>query len=168
MLKHGLGLPAPSVCRQYCHPDGAEWARYLKRHYVLYAMGEDCVVQMNVNVDFTDSKHVRIGSNARLSGCILFGHDGSINMIKKMTGLRLDSVGGIDLRDNVFSGHRAIIMPNVTIGPNAVVAADSVVTCDVPPNRVVGGIPAKKMATLDEYIEHCQQRTAGLPWIVIP
>ena len=34
-------------------------------------------------------------------------------------------------------------MPGVTIGENAVVAANPVVTKDVPPNAIVGGVPAK-------------------------
>ena len=37
----------------------------------------------------------------------------------------------------------AIILPSVTIGENAVVAAGAVVTKDVPPYAIVGGVPAK-------------------------
>ena len=35
------------------------------------------------------------------------------------------------------------------------IAAGSVVTKDVPPNSVWGGVPAKHLKTLDEYIEKC-------------
>lgn len=51
--------------------------------------------------------------------------------------------------DNVTICHhawicsRAIILPGVTIGEGAVVAAGAVVTNDVPPNTIVGGVPAK-------------------------
>jgi maltose O-acetyltransferase len=41
------------------------------------------------------------------------------------------------------------ILPGVTIGPGAVVAAGSVVTEDVAPNTMVGGVPAKFIKNLD-------------------
>lgn len=45
--------------------------------------------------------------------------------------------------NDVWLGTRCIVMPGVTIGDHAVVAANSVVTKDVPPYAVVGGVPAK-------------------------
>jgi chloramphenicol O-acetyltransferase type B len=45
--------------------------------------------------------------------------------------------------NNVQIGMRAFIMPGVTIGEGAVVAAGAVVTKDVPPYAVVAGSPAK-------------------------
>ncbi len=47
------------------------------------------------------------------------------------------------IEDYVFIGPRAIILPGVKIGKGAVVAAGAVVTKDVPPFAIVGGIPAK-------------------------
>lgn len=152
--------------RRLCKPVSAEWALYLKRNHVLYQMGDNCMI--NANVVFTDPKHVRLGNNVNLTGCTLIGHDGAVNMIKKMTGISLDSVGKIDILDNVFVGHGTTIMPGVTIGPYAIVAAGSVVTRDVPPNTIVGGVPAKKIGTVDEYIQRCEQRTAAFPWFGNP
>jgi carbonic anhydrase/acetyltransferase-like protein (isoleucine patch superfamily) len=65
----------------------------------------------------------------------------------------------------VFIGHRAIILPNVEIGPNAIVAAGAVVTKDVPPNSVVGGIPAKRICGIDQLVERLKASTAALPWV---
>lgn len=158
-LSHGhlLGL-----YRRICRPNGYQWAIYVKKFAGLYAMGEGCCIQSNVSI--TDPAHVRLGDNVHLTGCSLFGHDGVISMLKQYTGLKLDRVGKIDIRSNVFVGHQAIIMPGVTIGPNVIVAAGAVVSRDVPPNSLVGGVPARRICSLDEFIQRCQADTAKLPW----
>jgi acetyltransferase-like isoleucine patch superfamily enzyme len=51
--------------------------------------------------------------------------------------------GAVTLRDGCWIGIGAVILPGVTVGRNAVVAANAVVTKDVPDCAVVGGIPAK-------------------------
>ena len=49
----------------------------------------------------------------------------------------------IIIENGVWLGAAVTVMPGVTIGENAVVAANAVVTSDVPNNAVVGGIPAR-------------------------
>lgn len=56
--------------------------------------------------------------------------------------------------DNVFIGSGTIILGNVRIGPNAIVAAGSLVNQDVPPNTVVGGVPAKVIGDFNNFIKH--------------
>lgn len=51
----------------------------------------------------------------------------------------------ITIKDYVFIGPRAIILPNVTIGRGAVVAAGAVVTKDVPEMTIVAGVPAREI-----------------------
>lgn len=51
--------------------------------------------------------------------------------------------GDIILDDDVWVGYRAMILSGVHIGQGAVVAAGAVVTKDVPPYAIVGGVPAK-------------------------
>lgn len=53
---------------------------------------------------------------------------------------------------------RATILPNVTIGPNAIVGACAVVTKDVPPNSVGCGSPARVICTIEEYEGECAAR----------
>jgi len=48
-----------------------------------------------------------------------------------------------NIGNDVWVGHEAFIMPGVTIGDGAVVAARAVVTKDVPPYAVVAGVPAR-------------------------
>lgn len=51
--------------------------------------------------------------------------------------------GKIEIEDDVWIGEKALIMSNVKIGQGAVVAAGAVVSKDVPPYAIVGGVPAK-------------------------
>lgn len=55
----------------------------------------------------------------------------------------------IVLGRNVWLGANVTILPGVTVGDNAIVAAGAVVTKDVPANTVVGGVPAKAIKTID-------------------
>ena len=53
------------------------------------------------------------------------------------------------IKRNAWIGAAATILPGVTIGENAVVAAGAVVNKDVPDNTIVGGIPAKIIKTIE-------------------
>lgn len=54
-----------------------------------------------------------------------------------------DHVGPVTIGNRAWIGPNVIILRNVTIGEGAVIAAGAVVTHDVPPYTLVGGIPAK-------------------------
>lgn len=49
----------------------------------------------------------------------------------------------IHIGKNVWIGANSVVLPGVTVGDGAVIAAGAVVTRDVPQNTVVGGVPAK-------------------------
>lgn len=53
------------------------------------------------------------------------------------------------IEENVWIGAGATILPGVTVGKNSVVAAGALVHKNVPPNIVVGGIPAKTLKKLN-------------------
>lgn len=59
----------------------------------------------------------------------------------------LYSKGPVIIEDDVWIGDKATILPGVSIGKGAVIAANSVVTKDIPPYRIVGGNPAKIIKT---------------------
>jgi len=69
----------------------------------------------------------------------------------------------IVIEDNCQIGVNVTILPGVTIGPNSLVGAGSVVASDVPPNSVAAGNPAKVICTLDEYEEKCRANHIDIP-----
>jgi acetyltransferase-like isoleucine patch superfamily enzyme len=54
-------------------------------------------------------------------------------------------LGPVHLKAGCWIGTGAVILPGVTVGRNAVVAANAVVTGDVPDHAVVGGVPARAL-----------------------
>lgn len=56
-----------------------------------------------------------------------------------------DTGGDVLIGDRVWVSYRAIILPGVTIGEGAVVAAGAIVATDIEPFTIVGGVPARKI-----------------------
>jgi acetyltransferase-like isoleucine patch superfamily enzyme len=55
----------------------------------------------------------------------------------------------VTIKNNAWIGTGATILPGVTVGKNAIVAAGAVVTKDVPDNSIVAGIPAKIIKSIE-------------------
>jgi acetyltransferase-like isoleucine patch superfamily enzyme len=147
---------------KFCKPSSEEYTEFLGRHGKLYALGSNCSILPSTV--FTDPANVRIGNNVHFSSCTLIGHDGSIAMLNQAYNVKLDSVGKIDIRDNVFIGYGAIVLPNVTIGSNAIVAAGAVVTKDVAEGDIVAGVPARPIGRVEDLVKKLQAQTQSLPW----
>lgn len=70
-----------------------------------------------------------------------------------------DNKGDIVIGNDVWIGYEAVIMQGVTIGDGAIIATRAVVTDDVPPYTIVGGVPAKPIrqrydaATVDHLLQ---------------
>ena len=148
--------------RRFVRPSGIEWAEMLRERGDFYAMGEHCSIDPYARI--LDSAYIRLGNNVRISNCSVFGHDGAVNMINRAFGLCLDSVGKIDIRDNVYIGYGAIVLPDVTIGPNAIVSAGSVVRSDVAEGDVVSGVPAKRVGRLEMSVAMLKAKNQKFPW----
>lgn len=158
-FKHGRFV---KLYMRICRPWGDEYAQFLRTRGIVHSVGEHC--HINPGVSMTDPAYVRIGNNVIMADCTLIGHDASAAMLERAYQTKLDAVGKIDIRDNVFIGHGAIVLPGVTIGPNAIVAAGSVVTKDVKEGTVVGGVPAKQISLTSDRVKRLRDETTKLPW----
>lgn len=102
-----------------------------------FAIGNHSVVNSGCRLDTRGG--IRIGNNVGISQQVIIltaDHD-----------LALSDFGGrnreVVIEDYAFVGTRAMILPGVTIGKGAIVAAGAIVTKDVPEYAVVAGTPAK-------------------------
>lgn len=73
-----------------------------------------------------------------------------------------DTFGKIIIQDWAYIGAYSQIMPGVTIGEGALVAAGSVVTKSVAPFTVVGGNPAKFLCTIEDYVNKNRKYNLGV------
>lgn len=91
--------------------------------------------------------HVKIGNNCRLAP---FSHimDSDYHDLnnRELPGQQ----AAVILEDDVWIGTRSMVLRGVTIHRGAVVASGAVVTKDVPPYTVVGGVPAKVIRKIKE------------------
>lgn len=111
-------------------------------------------IKIGDNSSIGDDSHITainrivIGNNVRSGKKILItdnSHGASdLRLIDIAPNKRpLYSKGPVIIEDNVWIGEKASIMPGVHVGYGSIIAANSVVTKDVPPYCVVAGIPAK-------------------------
>lgn len=104
-------------------------------------------VFINTGCRFQDQGGIRIGDH------VLIGHNvvlATLNHDFAPYNRATMHPAPIHIEDRVWIGANATVVPGVTIGENSIVAAGAVVTKDVPPNTIVGGVPAKVLKWIDE------------------
>ena len=101
-------------------------------------VGKD--VFINSGCHFQDQGGIYIGDGTLIGHSVVLA---TINHEAEPTMRASMYTKPIILGKNVWIGSHATILPGVTVGDGAIVAAGAVVTKDVPPGTVVGGVPAK-------------------------
>ena len=131
--------------------------------YRQFSLGKRSVVESfccinNAVGDVLIGDHTRIGIHCTIIGPVTIGSHVNLAQGITVTALnhnfddatkRIDEQGvstrPVVIGDDVWIGANAVILPGVTIGHHAVVAAGAVVTKDVAPQTIVGGVPAKEI-----------------------
>lgn len=116
-------------------------------------IGDDCTIRAFCHI--TAANHIEIGNNL-LTGTNVLITDNSHgtferNQLDTHPAQRpLQSKGAVKIGNNVWLGNNVCVMPGVTIGDGVVVAANSVVTHDIPNYSMVAGVPAKTIKQLSD------------------
>jgi maltose O-acetyltransferase len=102
----------------------------------------------------TGPLHVDLGAPVRIGSCVRMGHHVVLLTIDHEIGPAEYRCGRlvaapITIGDGVWIGSCVTILPGVSIGNGAVIAAGATVVRDIPPNALAGGVPAKVVRNLE-------------------
>jgi len=137
----------PSTFAEYLRSCGAQ-------------VGEGCFIASMDLENGIEPYLLKIGNHVAIAAEVsVMTHDGAAWVFRDQA-CDLQVFGPVVIDDNCFIGYRAMICPNVRIGPNSIVGAGSVVISDVPANTLVMGVPARPFGSVERYREKCLERWA--------
>lgn len=128
-------------------------------HCVLECTGDSAKMVLGNNISIGEYSHITCAQKMVIGDGLLTGryvlitdnaHGENLPNELQIPPLerRVCSSGPVTIGRNVWIGDKATILPGVTIGDGAVIAANAVVTKNVPPYTVVAGCPAKVVKTI--------------------
>lgn len=118
-----------------------------------------------------DPKFIKFHNNVVVATEVMFvNHDIIHEMFNGMSFSKtcqeekcLKKWGCIEIKDNVFIGARAMIMPGVTLGPDVIVAAGSVVHKSFSGGVVIGGNPARVIGDMESLLARRRKESMDRP-----
>jgi galactoside O-acetyltransferase len=106
-------------------------------------------VYVNFGLTLVDDVEIRVGSRVMFAPHVTITTTGHpVHPSLREDGTQFSAP--VIIEDDVWIGTGAIILPGVTIGRGSVVGAGAVVTGNVPPNVVVGGVPARVLRPITD------------------
>ena len=147
-LQNVVDDPSISVGDYTIYDDFVHDPRDFQRNNVLYhypinherlVIGKFCSIACGAKFIFNSANHTQRSLSTYIFPVLFEEWDLDVARIPEAWDNRGDIVVGSD----VWIGYEAVILSGVTIGDGAIVGARAVVTKDVPPYTIVGGVPAK-------------------------
>lgn len=163
-LKSVISNPNISVGEFTMYNDFVNDPMQFERNNVLYQypinhdkliIGKFCSIACGVKFIFNSANHTL--SSVSTYPFPIFFEEWGLNI--KDVAAAWDNKGDIIIGNDVWIGYEAVIMAGVTVGDGAIIGTRAVVTKDVPPYTIVGGVPAKPIRkrfdneTLDELLK---------------
>ena len=122
-------------------------------------LGRNVFIGHGVYIDPSHCWLIEIGDDSKITlNTIILAHDG---LPRERLGY--SRIARVHIGREVFIGCGSIILPGVTIGDGAVVAAGSIVSTNVAPGALVAGNPAKAISTVDDYLAKHAERMRHRP-----
>ena len=147
-LKNVVTRPGIQVGEYTMYNDFVNDPRDFEKNNVLYhypvnhdrlLIGKFCSIACGAKFLFNSANHA-LGSLSTYPFPIFYDEWG---LEGKNVADTWDNKGDITLGNDVWIGYEAVILAGVTIGDGAIIGARAVVTRDVPPYAIVGGVPAR-------------------------
>ena len=139
----------------YLIPTAQGRVKWLRKHKKLAMLGEH--VHWQPRKYPTDGNMLKVHDNVAIASNVEFTMHDMIHWIfDGMEGHRCfqEFADCIEINENVFIGAGARILPGVSVGPNAIVAAGAIVNKDVLPGTVVGGVPARVIGSFEDLMKN--------------
>ena len=102
----------------------------------------------NSQIDYGHCWLVEIGDDVTITNSTILAHDASTKLY-----FGKSKIGRVKIGNRVFIGYNSLILCNVTIGNDVIVAAGSIVTRNIPDNSIVAGNPARVIGMTADYLE---------------
>lgn len=128
-------------------------------------------VKLGENVIFYSMKPSMFGSEPWLisignachitAGCVFVNHDGGTLILRKEVP-DLELTAPITIGNDVYIGLNTTILAGTKIGNRCIVGACSLVKGEFPDNSVIAGVPAKRIKSVDEYLEKAKKNSLHL------
>ena len=118
-------------------------------------VGKNVMIDRGASIDHNFCHLISIGDNCVIAyGAKIIAHDSTIYQFTGGYG----RAAKINIKENCIIGVNSVILPGVTMGPNVLVAAGSVVNKDVPPNSCVAGVPARFYGKFSDFISSRKEK----------